>query len=103
MRARIYKPARNAMQSGTGKTTLWVLEAVPSGRHEVDPLMGWPSISDMDAQVKLNFSSREAAEEYAKEHGIDYIVIAPKTRKPVLRKNGYGDNFAANRRIAWTH
>lgn len=103
MRARIYKPARNAMQSGIGKTKLWMLELVPAGGRGIDPLMGWPSNSDMDAQVRLRFDSREAAEEYAGAHGIDYVVIEPKPRKPVLRRNGYGDNFAADRRTAWTH
>ena len=59
MRARIYQPAKNAMQSGTGKTKIWMLEMVPSGGRDIDPLMGWPSNSDMSAQVKLKFDSRE--------------------------------------------
>lgn len=103
MRARIYQPARNAMQSGTGKTRLWVLEMVPEGGRAIDPLMGWPSNSDMAAQIRLKFDSRESAEDYAKDHGLDYVVVEPKKRKPVIRKNGYGENFATNRRQTWTH
>ena len=103
MRARIYKPAKSAMQSGTGKTKVWLLDLVSPGGRGIDPLMGWPSNSDTNAQVRLRFDSCEAAEDYARSRGIDYVVIEPKVRKPVLRKNGYGDNFAFDRRTAWTH
>ncbi|NDR56983.1 MULTISPECIES: ETC complex I subunit [Aliiruegeria] len=103
MRARIYQPAKNAMQSGTGKTKVWMLEMVPEGGRAIDPLMGWPSNSDMAAQIKLKFDSREAAVDYAKAKGIDYVLVEPKKRKPVIRKNGYGENFATNRRTVWTH
>lgn len=103
MRARIYRPARNAMQSGTAKTRDWLLEFSPAQARRIDPLMGWTSSGDMDAQVRLRFEDREAAEAYAKAHGIDYIVIEPKTRRPNLRPGGYGDNFATNRRQVWTH
>lgn len=103
MRARIYKPARNAMQSGTAKTKHWVLDYIPASAREVDPLMGWTSSSDTQSQVKLRFDSKEAALEYARDHGIDAEVIEPKTRKPNIRAGGYGENFATNRRGAWTH
>ncbi|MGR3640100.1 ETC complex I subunit [Alterinioella nitratireducens] len=103
MRARIYKPARNAMTSGTAKTKTWVLEFAPAERREVDPLMGWTSSGDMNSQVKLRFDSAEAAQDYARAHGIDAIVQQPKRRKPNIRPGGYGDNFATNRRQVWTH
>ena len=61
MRARIYQPARNAMQSGVAKTRQWVLEFAPSSPREVDPLMGWTSSEDTQAQVRLKFDSKEAA------------------------------------------
>ena len=69
MRARIYKPAKTAMSSGTAKTRTWVLEFAPETPREVDPLMGWTSSNDTQAQVRLTFESREAAEAYAKERG----------------------------------
>lgn len=103
MRARIYKPARTAMSSGTAKTRHWVLEHVAETAREVDPLMGWTSSSDTQAQVKLSFETKEAALEYAREHGIDAIVQEPHRRKPNIRPGGYGENFATNRRGAWTH
>jgi len=103
MRARIYRPARTAMQSGVAKTRQWVLEFSPAQARRIDPLMGWTSSADMDSQVKLHFDTREAAEAYAKAHGIDYQVIEPKTRRPNLRPAGYGENFATNRRQVWTH
>jgi len=103
MRARIYKPARTAMSSGTANTQDWVLEFAPKQPREVDPLMGWTSSGDMQSQVRLRFSSKEAALEYAEEHGIDALVFEPKKRKPNIRARGYGENFATDRRGAWTH
>lgn len=103
MRARIYQPAKTAMQSGTAKAKGWVLEFAPASAREVDPLMGWTSSSDTQAQVKLQFDTREAALSYAAAKGIAADVIEPKSRKPVIRAGGYGENFATNRRGAWTH
>ncbi len=103
MSARIYKPARTAMSSGTAKTNDWVLEFAPGSARKVDPLMGWTSSSDTQAQVRLRFATKEAAVEYAEEHGIDALVFEPKKRKPNIRARGYGENFATDRRGAWTH
>ena len=103
MLARIYQPSRNAMQSGVGKTRQWILEFAPEAARTVDPLMGWTSSTDMDSQVRLKFDTQEAAVEYAAAHGIEVQVSKPHKRKPVIRPGGYGENFATNRRGAWTH
>lgn len=103
MRARIYQPARNAMTSGQGRTKTWILEFAPEGGKDIDPLMGWTSSSDTQAQVKLKFSTKAAALAYAKEHGITATVTEPHKRKHNVRAGGYGENFAPNRRAAWTH
>jgi NADH dehydrogenase len=103
MRARIYQPAKTAMQSGTAKVKGWVLEFAPASPRAVDPLMGWTSSSDTQAQVKLRFDTRDAALAYAAAKGIAVEVVEPKTRKPVIRAGGYGENFATARRGAWTH
>ncbi|WP_284165907.1 ETC complex I subunit [Frigidibacter sp. SD6-1] len=103
MRARIYQPARTAMQSGTAKTHAWVLEFAPGEAREVDPLMGWTGSGDTQAQVRLRFESREAAEAYATANGIDYAVTLPHARKPNVRPRGYGENFATDRKEVWTH
>ena len=103
MRARIYQPARTAMQSGTAKAKGWVLEFAPETAREVDPLMGWTSSDDTQTQVRLSFDSREAAEAYAAEKQIGYDVTEPKPRKPNIRLRGYGENFATDRRGVWTH
>ncbi len=103
MRARIYQPAKTAMQSGSAKTRHWVLEFAPQSAREVDPLMGWTSSSDTQSQVRLQFDSKEAAQAYAREKGIDAVVLDTKKRKPNIRPRGYGENFATNRRGAWTH
>lgn len=103
MSARIYQPARTAMSSGAAKTRVWILEHTADTAREVDPLMGWTSSTDTQAQVRLSFDTKEAALDYAKAHGIDAIVTEPKRRQPVIRPGGYGENFATNRRGAWTH
>jgi len=82
MRARIYQPARTAMSSGTAKTRVWLLEFSPAEARSVDPLMGWTSSDDTQSQVRLQFDTREAAEEYARDHGIDAQVQLPNKRKP---------------------
>ncbi len=103
MRARIYQPARTAMQSGMAKTHQWILEFAPAEGREVDPLMGWTGSGDTQAQVKLRFESREAAEAYATANGIDYTVTMPHQRKANVRPRGYGENFATDRKVVWTH
>lgn len=103
MRARIYQPARNAMQSGSAKTRDWVLDFAPSDAREIDPLMGWTSSADTQRQVRLRFASLDAALDYAKAHGIEAEVLQSHKRAPIVRPGGYGENFATNRKGAWTH
>jgi hypothetical protein len=103
MRARIYRPARNAMQSGTARSKNWILDFAQGESRVQDPLMGWTGSGDTQAQIKLRFATQAEAEAYAKAQGIDYIVLQPKSRAPVIRTNGYGENFATNRREVWTH
>lgn len=65
--------------------------------------MGWTSSDDTQTQVKLTFDTKDAALEYAQAHGIDAAVQEPKKRGANIRAGGYGENFATNRRGAWTH
>ena len=102
MLARIYQPSRNAMQSGSAKN-MWILEYTPEETRSVDPLMGWTGSGDMRSQIKLEFETREAAVAYAKKRGIAHQIQEPKKRSHILRKSGYGDNFAHNRKATWTH
>ena len=103
MVARIYRPAKTAMQSGVAKTHDWVLDFAPSEAKSTDPLMGWSGSGDMQTQVRLRFATAEAAEAYAKRYGLAYRIDRPRTRKANVRPGGYGDNFAHGRRGAWTH
>ena len=84
MVARIYKPAKTAMQSGTAKTREWVLDYEPEQPRAVEPLMGWTSSGDMRQQVRLRFETQEEAVAYCERHGIPYQVAEPKPaeRKP---------------------
>ena len=99
--ARIYRPAKTAMQSGTAKTKDWVLDYEPSEPREVEPLMGWTSSSDTKAQVKLRFDTKDEAIGYCERNGIPYQVSEDKPS--ARRAISYSDNFAFRRRDAWTH
>ncbi len=103
MLARIYRPEKSATQSGLGNTRKWILEFTPEAPKRLDPLMGWVGALDPRGQVRLTFESCEEAEEYARRHGIPYTIVPPHERRANVRRMGYADNFAANRRIPWTH
>lgn len=99
-RARIYRPAKNAMQSGRANTKFWVLNFVSTDR-QIDPLMGWTSSPDTKPQIELQFETKEAAIAYATKHDIDYQLVEPKTQRLSLKT--YADNFKADRDGQWTH
>jgi len=101
MVARIFKPAKTAMQSGTAKTKLWVLEYEPEVPREIDPLMGWTSSGDMNSQIRLKFDSKQAAIDYADNNDIAYRVSEPRERK--RKPKAYSDNFKFGRIGQWTH
>jgi hypothetical protein len=101
MTARIYRPARNAMQSGKGKSKQWVLVYEPATPRSIDPLMGYTSSSDMNQQVKLSFETLEEAEAYAKRNGIPYSVQPAHEATP--KRVSYPDNFRSDRKTPWTH
>lgn len=101
MLARIYRPARTAMQSGKAKTQDWVLDFAPASARQADPLMGWISSSDMNGQVRLSFPTKDEAIAYAQRHGIAFQLQEPHTPRVILK--AYADNFAANRKQPWTH
>ncbi|AXV15334.1 NADH-ubiquinone oxidoreductase [Neorhizobium sp. SOG26] len=101
MPAKIFRPAKTAMQSGKAKTHLWVLEFDQEGPKRIDPILGYTSSADTKQQVRLTFETQEQAEAYAKREGIEYRVIPPKqANRQVV---SYTDNFRFNRIQPWTH
>jgi len=101
MVARIYKPARTAMQSGVAQAQEWVLEHEPMKRRELDPLMGWTSAAETETQVKLQFGTKEEAIAYAERQGIAYTLVEPAAKR--AQKKSYADNFKYGRIGQWTH
>ena len=89
-KAIIYIPNKNPMQSGLAKSDKWILEFKTKDPTK-NPLMGWESSSDTLSELKLVFSTKESAINYAKKKKIDYELIEPKKRKTV--KKSYADNF----------
>ncbi|HRE60994.1 MAG TPA: ETC complex I subunit [Micropepsaceae bacterium] len=101
MLARIYRPARNAMQSGTARTRDWMLEFEPAEAKRADPLTGWTGSGDMRRQLRLSFDTRDEAIAYAEKYGIAFQVFEPHERKPIPKS--YSDNFRYTRKGLWTH
>ena len=92
-RAKIYKPTKTAMQSGERNTKKWLLE-FDTLNTGIDPLMGWESSKDTMSEVKLEFSTKEQAVNYAKKNNISYYIIEPQKRNII--KKSYIDNFLKN-------
>jgi hypothetical protein len=95
MVARIYKPAKTAMQSGRANTRAWVLEFEPAERKENDPLMGWVGSGDTEQQVRLFFDTKEEAIAYCRRHEIAHEVYEPQER--AVRPKSYASNFRWDR------
>ena len=89
-KAKIYIPNKNPMQSGLGKIDKWILEFDTKNATK-NALMGRESSSDTLGELKLEFSSKLSAINYAKKKKIDYEIIEPKKRKII--KKSYADNF----------
>lgn len=91
MKAKIYKPAKSAMQSGRASATAWVLEYELETPRRPEPLMGWTSAGDTLNQVKMHFGSKEAAVAFAESKGLDFTVSIDQAR--VIKPRSYLDNF----------
>jgi len=89
-KAKIYIPTKNSMQSGLGKSGMWLIEFETEDTG-INPLMGWETSSNTLSELNLEFSSKELAIEYAKKNKIDFEIIEPQKRKTV--KKSYADNF----------
>jgi hypothetical protein len=95
MSARIYKPARTAMQSGKAQTRHWRLDFDPAEARFIEPLMGWTGSTDTRSQLRLQFDSLEAARAFADKHGIAYEIEEPRPHR--IHRQAYADNFGYHR------
>ncbi len=95
MTARIYQPAKTAIQSGRAKTKAWVLDFDPRDAQVADPLMGWAGSGDTIRQVQLRFHTAEEAQAYCKRYGIEAVVVQPHAS--TLKPKAYADNFRYDR------
>jgi hypothetical protein len=101
MTARIYRPAKTAMQQGRALTREWVLEFVPDEPRTIEPLMGWTSSADTRPQVRMHFASKDAAIAYATRAGIAFRLEEPQESE--IRPKSYAENFKFGRPDRWTH
>jgi len=93
--ARILRPAKTAMSSGTARTKKWILEFEQATRRQAEPLMGWISAEDTLNQVRLRFDTLEEARDYAEKHGMTFSVEEPHNRS--IKPKAYADNFRFDR------
>ncbi|MFH4978561.1 hypothetical protein AB6A40_005270 [Gnathostoma spinigerum] len=95
--ARIFRPAREATQSGSQNTKVWKIELDNRPRWE-NPLMGWASTGDPLSNISMNldFASKEDAVNFCIKNRWNFEVEEPKEKR-ILPKS-YGANFSWNKR-----
>ena len=96
---KIYRPTKNAMQSGRGNTKRWLLEFEPARGKFIDPLMGWTGSDDTRNQIRLWFGTKEEAIAYAERKSLEYRVDEPKER--TIRPKSYAANYSPDRYRYW--
>ncbi len=101
MLAKIYRPAKNAMQSGKAGAKKWRLEFRLVDAPRPDVLMGWISGADTREQVRIAFDTKEEAIAFARANGLPHQVVEPPEAKTQIKS--YSDNFAFRRREPWSH
>jgi len=94
-RVRIFKPAKNCMQSGTNATQKWRIEWDAWERWE-NRLMGWCSTGDPLSNTIVEFSDLEDAIAYCERNKWNFEVEQPQKLRR-LKKN-YGENYSWNKR-----
>jgi hypothetical protein len=89
--ARISELERKTTQSGKANAGQWLLEFERQEAQRPDPLTGWNGSGDTNPQVRITFSTKEAAIAYCERHGLEcHVVAAPPVR---LKLQAYADNF----------
>ena len=101
MTIKIYKPSKTAMQSGYGKTKLWIAEYITETNNSKDSLMGWNSSLDTRSQIKIFFETKEQAIKWARNNNYQFYVEEPKKRN--IKSKSYASNFDFTRKEPWTH
>ena len=101
-KAKIYRPAKTAMQSGTARSRDWILRFERESPRKIEPLMGYTASTDTMAQIQMTFETKEDAIRYAEREGLEYRVFEqadPRKQRAV----SYSDNFKHDRKVPWTH
>jgi hypothetical protein len=93
MKFRIFKPAKNAMQSGKKNTQKWLMLPIEENIRFVNPVTGWISAADTSSQLRYEFSSAKDAVTFAQKNGFEYIVEEPKA--PTVKQKSYASNFTS--------
>jgi len=98
---KIFKPSKTAMQSGLGKTKLWLAEYISETDGGKDSLMGWNSSLDTENQIRIFFETKKQAIEWAKSKNYQFFVQEPRVK--IIKPKSYSSNFDYNKKESWTH
>jgi len=98
---KIFKPSKTAMQSGLGKTKLWLAEYISETDGGKDSLMGWNSSLDTENQIRIFFETKKQAIKWAKSKNYQFFVQEPKVK--IIKPKSYSSNFDYNKKEPWTH
>ncbi|MEH7912064.1 ETC complex I subunit [Rhizobium laguerreae] len=98
--ARIFKPSRSVMTSGTPRTKGWQLVFERRSAPFIEPLMGYTGSTDTLPQVELEFPTLESAIRYAERQGLTYRVqrrvnkpaAKQRTRRRTYRPHAFSDS-----------
>jgi hypothetical protein len=92
MKVKITNIAKNPMQSGLGKTKLWLLTNLEQDQsRSISKITGWTSSDNTKNQIKLKFRRKEEALQYATDQGYEYIIEEPSGSE--VKVKSYADNF----------
>jgi hypothetical protein len=92
IKVKIYKPAKNAMQSGRANTLNWIMERNNGNAQYIEPVMQWTASNNTGKQIRLTFETKEDAVNFAEKNGWHYTLIEPHTRT-IKPKSYTGDHF----------
>nr|XP_002129144.1 NADH dehydrogenase [ubiquinone] iron-sulfur protein 4, mitochondrial-like [Ciona intestinalis] len=96
-KVRIFRPAKNAMQSGNVNTKKWKVEPETRERWE-NPTMGWSSSADplSNISMALSFNSKDDAISFVERQGWSWFVDEAKEKK--MQPKSYAANFSWDKR-----
>ncbi|MER9585605.1 ETC complex I subunit [Mesorhizobium sp. M0051] len=100
--ARIYQPCRSVMSSGRARPKGWRLVFERRIAPVIEPLMGYTGSCDTLTQVELDFSTAQAAIDYAERQGLAYRVQgSPAAEKSIVEPSDAEKRLQPGADLVW--